>query len=297
MVKAFYLNNAYWEIDFFLNDIFDGLVETVFFDENIPLFIDPSDIENNILVINDSYSYEKVEKIVKKIKPFIIFHLSDETGKCGYWAQLSKYTKNYFRQHNNIELKKYYNAFQMPLGYGPKFISKSSLEIINSNLIKPIRGRPLDWAFVGTIKYDRYEMCSRFKEAFNNGQCITGDNYWDRDITKQVVKPSDMAEIYKNAIFIPNGRGNISLDCFRIYEAVVCGAIPVIIGTEEEIKTTFYFNGNIPYFIRAMSWIEAVNKCKSLLNNLDELENIQKMNFKWWKSIINNIRNTIKQNL
>lgn len=295
MVRAFYLKNSYWEISFFVNDIFSGLVtDTVFFNEKNPLFVDSDDIGNNILVINDTYSFEKVEKLVKKIKPLMVFHLSDETGSHGHWASLAEHTKYYFRQHIHNELKKYPNAFQFPLGYGPTYLNRSSIDIIDSGSIKPIRERTIDWAFVGTIKYDRGEMCSRFGQVFKNGRCLTGINTWEDDISKLAVQPSDMAEIYRNAIFAPNGRGNISLDCFRLYEAIVCGAIPVVVGTDVEIDRTFWYGGHVPIFVRGSSWDEAVSKCRDLMDNMDDLETIQKTNFNWWKRLIGRYRDMIR---
>ena len=291
MVRAFYLKNSSWEISFFVNDIFNGLVtETVFFNENDPLFFDSDDIGNNILVVNDSYSFEKVEKIVKEIKPLMIFHLSDETGACGHWACLAEHTKYYFRQYSHNVLKKYSNAFQFTLGYGPNYLNQSSIDMIDSGVIKSVRERSIDWAFVGTIKSDRSEMCSKFAKVFKNGKCLTGNNPWE--VSKLPVKPSDMADIYRDAIFAPMGRGNISLDCFRVYEAIVCGAIPVIVGTNEEINRTFWYSGDVPIFVCSDTWDEAVKKCSNLV--VDDLETIQKTNFNWWKRLINGYRDIIR---
>ena len=39
--------------------------------------------------------------------------------------------------------------------------------------------------------------------------------------------------IYSQSIFVFNGRGNVFLDCFRLYEAIIAGAIPVIVGEKE----------------------------------------------------------------
>jgi hypothetical protein len=137
-------------------------------------------------------------------------------------------------------------------------------------------------------------MCSRFGQIFKNGRCLTGNNPWSEDITKLEVLPSDMAEIYRNAIFAPNGRGNVSLDCFRLYEAIVCGAIPVIIGTDEEIDRTFWYGGHVPIFVRGSTWEEAVYKCRDLMDNMDDLEMIQKTNFNWWKRLIGRYRDMIR---
>ncbi len=58
-----------------------------------------------------------------------------------------------------------------------------------------------------------------------------------------------MFDVYNDSIFIPNGRGNFTLDCFRIYEAILSGCIPVIVGKNEELDTIFYYNNDKPPFI------------------------------------------------
>ena len=57
----------------------------------------------------------------------------------------------------------------------------------------------------------------------------------------QTIKPYELFDLYRESLFVPIGRGNISLDCFRIYEAIVAGAIPVMCGTNQEIEMTFNF--------------------------------------------------------
>eukprot|EP00170_Pyropia_yezoensis_P005769 contig_23458_g5787 len=41
------------------------------------------------------------------------------------------------------------------------------------------------------------------------------------------------------AAFVPNSHGNVVLDCFRLYEASMAGAIPVIVASAAEFRTNF----------------------------------------------------------
>ena len=77
---------------------------------------------------------------------------------------------------------------------------------------------------------------------------------------------------------MPVGRGNKSLDCFRLYEAIVAGAIPVICGPIEEINVTFNFNNENQYIITADTWDKAVLLCKELYNDKDKICNIYRKN-------------------
>jgi hypothetical protein len=90
-----------------------------------------------------------------------------------------------------------------------------------------------------------------------------------------------MFTIYNDSIFVPVGRGNSSIDCFRIYEAILSGSIPVIVCEEEEFIHSFYFNGELPPFLFAKSWDKAIEKCELLLKNSEELIHLQKLNYEW----------------
>jgi hypothetical protein len=87
-----------------------------------------------------------------------------------------------------------------------------------------------------------------------------------------------------NSIFVICGRGNCSLDCFRIYEAIVAGAIPVIVGNLDEIQTTFNYNNNYIPFIHDDSWEKVVVKCNDLLKDYDKLEQIRNDLKSWWNN-------------
>lgn len=296
MVKAFYLKNAYWEIDFLVQDVFAGL-DTSFFNENEPMLLEPSDIGNCVLVINDSYSFERVQKIVKKIRPVAIFHLSDETGSKGEWLVLAEHCKYLFKQHNHrhCRLDKYPNVIQLPCGYAPTMFGGASSFNFIDNLV-PVAERTLDWAFIGSMKSDRHEMCTMFDRYFKNGHCTVGNNSWDA--TNQIIRPCDMAAIYRKTIFVPIGRGFVTLDCFRCYEALLCGAIPIIVGPEDEIKTAYWFNGCGPAVISAATWADAAAKCRQMRDSasgLLELQSMQEKNVAWWKGLILGYRAKIRE--
>uniref|UniRef100_A0A6C0JK66 Exostosin GT47 domain-containing protein n=1 Tax=viral metagenome TaxID=1070528 RepID=A0A6C0JK66_9ZZZZ len=340
MVKAFYLKNAFWEIDFLVRDVFVGL-DVSFFNETEPMLLEPSDIGNCLLVVNDSYSLERVLKIVKKIKPVCIFHLSDETGSKSDWFVLASHCTYLFKQHNHrhCRIDTHPNIIQLCLGYVPTMFvglstpyptmfvgsstsyptmfvglstpyptmfvgsstpypttsnSLSSFDFINE--LMPICERSLDWAFIGSLKSDRQEMCTCFAEAFTKRYISVGNNSWDSK--NQIVRPSDMADIYRKTVFVPIGRGWVTLDCFRFYEALLCGAIPIVVGPSDEIDVAYCYGGNMPSCIRASSWQEAVIICKRMRDSAEglvELQKIQNQNVAWWKGLVLGYRVKIKE--
>jgi hypothetical protein len=124
-------------------------------------------------------------------------------------------------------------------------------------------------------------MINSFKNAF-------GEDYYLNTTGK--VTPEEMKLIYEDSIFVPTGRGNVNLDCFRLYEACIVGAIPVL-AVDEGV---FYFNGDKPPFIYGKNWDDAIVQCKKLVENPKEIRKLQKSLVKWWKRQITMIQNVIE---
>jgi hypothetical protein len=288
-IKLIYDNYATWEKDY-IRELFSNVkYDIIYIDSKIlknKLENEDKIINNNILVFSSNeYKYNEILNIVLRIKPIIIVHLSDEWGNKPEYTHLAAYTKILLHQHHHINYpyNNYNNIIQIPLGYMTgMFDKKNALNFT----IKSLADRKYKWAFIGNIKKkDRQELISKFTKKINKK--FVGNN----------MTPSDMLNIYNDSIFIPNGRGNISVDCFRIYEAILSGSIPIIVCSEIEFNTVFYYNNDIPPFILEKTWDGAVNKCKYLLNNFDELENIQKKNYEWLQNKIRSIQNIIYSTL
>ena len=161
------------------------------------------------------------------------------------------------------------------------FICKNALDF----KIKPLLERKYAWSFVGNIKKDRPELLNKFSKRFTRK--FVGNN----------IKANDMLNIYNDSIFVPNGRGNVTVDCFRIYEAILSGSIPVIVCNTDEYKNAFYYNNDIPPFIFEKSWDDAVNKCEHLLNNIELLKIVQQQNYNWLRNKIISVKYTIRSTL
>jgi hypothetical protein len=290
-IKLIYDDNAAWEIDYVITEICNikpFTVEPILIKTDELLNTDLTTkyeniINNNILVFNHISSYESIEKVIKNIKPIIIIYLTDEYGNQGKYLELSKYVKLFLRPYTfkHYNMQNYNNVIQIPLGYmNGMFNKKYALDIYK----KPIEDREYIWSFIGNIKADRQKMVDKFKSVFKE-KYFLGNN----------MKPDEMAKIYQNTVFIPNGRGNNVLDCFRLYEAVFCGAIPISVGDSKEINETFDYNGNKPPFIYANTWDEAVKTCEQLLENKSKLRKLQEDNFNWLKNMIDSIHDKMRE--
>lgn len=279
MVYVVYDKRSDWEIDYIRNDILHCVNNATFLylsrDELKTVETDhPQVVKNNILVFSsNNYLFKDVLRIVKAIKPKIIVQLSDEQGRKEMFNNLSRHTKLYLRNYNYAHYPVFDNIKQFPLGYLSGYLNNTySLEIQKTQ--RPFNERPNAWAFVGKLKQDRQKMIRVF-EHLTPHKCLTDGN----------VSRSDMFEIYSQSIFVPCGRGNMRLECYRLYEVLLAGAIPVVVGSKEEVAETFLYN---PPFIFESSWEEALKRCRALLGS-DELRKIQESIQGWWKSNMENI--------
>ena len=96
-----------------------------------------------------------------------------------------------------------------------------------------------------------------------------------------------------NSIFVMCPRGNVQLECFRIFEALLCGAIPVIAGcSKSEIQKSFsHLNLEKKKncwegWVLGETWEETIQKCQSLLQSENHLQQMQDQNVFWWKSFM-----------
>ena len=295
-MNVFYTKTSEWELDFFMNDIFNSNSYNV--NINFILFDNNTIIENknynlnykNVIVCNHVINLNYLESLINKLKPFVIFHLSDEYGKdTNYYKLYNKYDciKILFHQYNFNNINYKTNSHQIPLGYVTGFLDYNKNNI-NNNKIH-------DFSFVGALKSDRLEMLKEFYKKFKKKNIKIGRTNWS-DPNLQNVKPADLFDIYNNSVFVPIGRGNISLDCFRLYETIVAGAVPVICGTNKEIDLTFNYNNNgMPELIIGENWEEAVSKCEKIYNDKDKINEIINKNNKWWERQISEISIKIKK--
>ena len=77
----------------------------------------------------------------------------------------------------------------------------------------------------------------------------------------------EMGQIYNNTVFVIVGRGWISLDCFRIYEAIIAGAIPLVVGDPTEISRLFHYNGNVMPLLTADTWDKMLAICQNMTDD------------------------------
>lgn len=245
--KIFIASNLEWEKDYFYHLL--------------------SNISNKKIYVfssNDKkFLQAKIEIIL--FKPDIIFHFSDEIGNIPQFNELSKLTKLYLRQYSFKQYPLYDNIYIIPLGYQTGMFDKLPINLNIPNITE----RKYKWAFIGDYSKndERKKMVKTISsiKPFKLGKA----------------NPTEMKNIYMNSIFIPNTRGNFILDCFRLYEATVCGSIPILVGPKNECEFLKKYQKNPPW-PSFNNWDDA----KVYMENYDneKIQELQILNLNWWKS-------------
>jgi len=302
MLKVLYLGieskDHMWEYDFLTKELFPQGVDRddYFTNANFTL----NDIWNtnqkfDVLVYfcrdpkNYPWSYiptyDEILYVAQRITPEVIIQLSDEfvNEDLQDHNRLGNYCKLFLRHYHH---KNYFytdNTVHMPLGY------KNGFSIAGKE-IKKIKDKQYNWSFFGTKKSDRRELVDNFSE-------IERGKYALRDESSTDIIPSDkLVDYFIDSVFIPCSRGWSTVDTMRLYEASICGAIPVVVVSDNERKIAFKYQQNPPW-IFANSWENAVEICKNLLNDPEKLQSIQDELILWWKNRISQIQELLKQYL
>jgi hypothetical protein len=231
-----------------------------------------------LIFSSNQLSYSQTALIVEKLKPKIIIHNSDEHGTRPEFMNISKHTKLLLLQYGFYHKPLPSNTLHLPLPFLPGIHLNG---IPSWDTLKPIELRKYDWSFVGGMKSDRKLAINTFEKGWYDCTSVHTGN----------LSRIGLSKLYKDSKFVISPRGNISMMCCRTFEAITCGAIPVLAGcTRSEMEDTYNFNvGMSVPFIHANTWYEAVEICKNLKN----IEEVQHNCMEWYKQIIDNIKNRI----
>lgn len=290
-----YDQNLTWEVNYVLDLLLkplskDGRVTLEAQFLNTPQLLSYNNkkdkhLHARILVFTSNLaSLEDLKPLLLRFKPHTILHFSDEWGTKPEFDELTNYTNLVLRQHWFPKAyKPNPRVFPVPLGFMTGFPFQ--------NLdITPMSQRNLTWSFIGAINAPRRKMINTLQTTLSScAHFVAGGGI---PITK-------LAEYYNNAVFVPSERGCVRLDCFRLYEATLCGAIPVVVGSRDEIEETFVHDyedqtedhkedhkekSRLPPWLFAQTWEEAAKVMQILIkqDNKVELQKMQTANLKWF---------------
>jgi len=107
----------------------------------------------------------------------------------------------------------------------------------------PSKERKYLWSFIGSVVGHPVER-RQIIEAFSN---LKGTG--TEGIIELGLSAPQMRDVYGASKFVVIGIGHRNLECFRMYEAIVSGAIPVVAHTYESVLGSFDFGGDYPPFV------------------------------------------------
>ena len=206
-------------------------------------------------------SYEEALRVVRTRRPDLVFHLSDEWGGKPEYNRLAEHCPLLLRQHDHRDYPRYHNLHHIPLGFMKGMFSRSSPVSLAP------RGRI--WSFVGEHgkNLDRRAMVAALGDV--------------RPHFLGSASPADMAAIYSDSEFVPSARGNVVLDCFRLYEASACGAVPVMVGPSEECAPILERMRQPPWLVYT-SWEDAKRAMLALRADAHALRARGEAVRAWW---------------
>jgi len=214
------------------------------------------------------------EGVLDAWTPKVLVHLSDERGWAASFHQHTGKVPLVLRQYR---FKHYYrpnNVRHIPLGFMACMFDDPDAIPAPA----PMAERPYAWSFVGSLKGERMKALAVFD---------SWTPHWTTNCS-----PRELARVYGRSAFVLCPRGNVGMDCFRNYEATICGAIPVVAGcSEAEFVETFCGIGSPPW-VFCTTWEEALMRCRRLCES-GALAEMQARNLQWWEGEIQSIRGAI----
>jgi len=252
---------------------------------------DSANIKPRIIVYNiensgQDGSYKMIRDLLKQYTITILVHVGDEFQA---WSQKWKYgegTDVYYmvplvlRQYGIWPYRSlgamHQNVVQLPLGYMRDMLiegdgSMTSIEAATYSLERLSSARNYSWSFIGNMMSHKERVIAL--DVFRA---------WEPNFNDLGLPPLKMREIYNNSKLVLVGRGHVNLDCYRIYEAIICGAVPIVVGPKREREFAFEFEGDFPPFIFADNWPSALQFCQNLTDS--EIDKLRRENINWYIS-------------
>jgi hypothetical protein len=143
-----------------------------------------------------------------------LFHLGDEFYResTDFYADLDFVFRQYYKKEDH---KKYAHCHYFPIGYKSGF---------QEHLVeRPVTEREHLWSFAGHLKGTRYDMI-KAAQAIAGGKYHT-TNQWN---DPNALTTETYAHMLNNTQFSLCPMGNYSVDCFRVYESLEAGTIPIL---------------------------------------------------------------------
>lgn len=225
---------------------------------------------NCIVVSHTSAGFAYAKRLTESSIPHAFILLSDETLSEPMEYLESPFCRFAARNYVHPHVLSHPKVLTLPLGWLDGFYQFTH----TPRKIKASK-RTNVWSFAGSLKADRPvaigEMSKLMPFQLNVFEYFHDPNH---------LTPDKYAEVLANSKFVIAPMGGCNIDSFRIYEALECGCIPVVLDQHQgfNIHPNYWhaiFRQEAPMpFVVASTWAEAAEKVKKILdeNRVDEVQ-------------------------
>ena len=150
---------------------------------------------------------------------------------------------------------------------------------------RTVTDRGYAWSFAGDLaKSDRPEMMAALRSI--SGHFVHPTSFWN---SPDCLPTAEYRDLLLNTVFVPSPMGDYSLDCFRTYEALEAGCIPVVLRQTAAQPFDYYgrlfgamgFAEPVP-FLQVSDWRQAATRVTHLLQDRENLEGLRVHCHGWW---------------
>jgi hypothetical protein len=170
-------------------------------------------------------------------------------------------------------------VMKMPLGY-------TQGKGRGDSAVLPATQRKYAWSFVGqtgkATRPDAIEALSGVTPNFvrSTDSASSGTSTKSAGEEPKPLGSEEYSQLLSNSVFAPCPMGNVNIECFRTYEALEWGAVPIV---EKRWGFDYYRTllGDHP-MPTVRSWSEARRMVEAMMKNGDEIDRVQRECLDWW---------------
>jgi hypothetical protein len=160
------------------------------------------------------------------------------------------------------------NLLVTPLGVPKTFVPAQAS--------RNARERRFSWAFLGEVKNESRRNMVSGLQTVRGERFLHTTSGWDAADARRGTAYSD---VLADSIFAPTPPANVHLECYRTYEALECGAIPVV--DTDYYSTEF----GAPFPVVQPTWGDAPEILNRFLGDRGALERLDAQCREWWADV------------
>jgi hypothetical protein len=181
--------------------------------------------------------------------------------------------------------------------FGYPYETKIFLSKIGS--LPPINERQHLWCFAGqTQHWQRLQFINSIHPFMHLGKAMISSGF------SMGVDKETFLRLYLNSKLAPCPSGNVTPDCFRIWESLECGCLPIVnrFGPSQTPEYDYWKHvlgeSSVPFPV-IDQWDQGVGVISRLSENVSELERMTNLSVAWWNDykmkFMLNFENDIEQ--